>query len=527
MPRKVIDGRKVKQQLDAKNWSQETLAKNAKVSRRMIARIIKAKGPYNADDAALAIAQAFGMNDVTGLQPDELLASLTVFRRWQKETAAIRRVMATPSTLALAQQIADQLQNDPVLGAGDIVRSELGHVYPFIQFQLGVGQRTSPDSILIPQDQLEISVPLSDCFQWTTAAARKHWEEQEATGRSQNRTTYRLTGVQRDHCGNLILKAAPGRFRDSVITELWLERELLLALGKRPAPLTKSEIPAFLEGLSARGRLLRLLREKGRKFRDLLHGTEFRSAAIAASVFTVFKHPDGRWCTPIRLRSETKVASHSLCFHVVPSGMHQPSINDLRWQWDLHDFLYRELLKELFNESWDNKNSVGYRTRPPIRFLRKLIDEKRATLFVVGYGYGVFSLRPEILMLLRIDSPDWFRVHYERDVRGYERFGLESYEPAFNEEFLPGEYPRYITLGNDRGWLDPKSLEEEFVLGLVNNGITPVDGPFHAAHWNAAGAAAFWLGLQVLRDETPAHTRKRLPSRAKGATTPQQTPRRP
>jgi hypothetical protein len=409
--------------------------------------------------------------------------------------ALLHAARAKPFLADLARHVAASLQGDSALGPGELVVGPAGQVYPFLHFPLAPEQQ-HPNSILgrPPRE------PATDDAFVLPQAAKELWDIDAAEGRLVNRRTYRLAGTRREN-NALKLDATLGAYRDSFLTQDWLERELLLAVAARQE-LPEREFDAFLQQLPARRQLLANLEAAGLPPGALLAGTRFRSAAMAVAVLLVFRDDAGRWCTPVRLRSTRGVLVHGAMFHVVPSGMFQPTVGDPAAQWDLDDFLDREFGEELFGEDFDEDDPATYRRFAPIRLLRSLLaDPAEATFRLIGYGYNIWNLRPEILVLLSFDTPDWYRTHVLGDPPArWQGQGYEHYPLRFNDEFLAGDYPRFIPLFDQDGRPVPvDAIAETFGQGLRAAGIAPVHGdPFHPAHWVPSGAAAFWLGLRAL-----------------------------
>ncbi len=496
-----MNAQKVKDLGKAKGWLKvETFAARVGVNKRTASNVLKGKlvKPATAEVFAQALGVPVGKlledSDSEDAEAGALRAtSSKVEDRRAQDEALTRKAWGSLCLGQLAEYLAERLQDDPALGPGQLVVGGAGHVYPFIHFALGQGQRWQVNSIL---GEVARERPRDDCFA-KPAAAEDYWRERQSFGEAKDGMTYRLTEVVRKN-GHLALNAAPGTFRDCVITEQWLERELLLALGKRKTPPTPDKFEKFLKSQSAWGELLKHL---GRQpLSRLLHGTRFRSTSIAMSALVAFRDDRGRWCALIGLRSDS--ATRSRMFHVVPSAVFHSTTYDPEGQWDLEDFLYREYLEELFCEEWEGKHDRRYRSRPAVKFLRALLEAGEAKLYLTGFGYSLWSLRPEMLLLLRIDTPDWYRVHHWGEIPDrWQTLGLDDARLQFNKEFLPVSSSQYIALSREGTWLTPQGLEEPLSWGLKSAHVVPVGSPLHPAHWVPPGAAALWLGWQVLREE--------------------------
>jgi len=400
----------------------------------------------------------------------------------------MRAARANPALAELARHVAASLQGDAQLGPGDLVVGPTGHEYPFLRFPLAGNQRSAPNSILGPPPQGAMEADFVE-----TAEGRAFWQEAEAQGRMIDRRTYRLAGVRRDGQA-LVLDAVLGSFRDSYLTQDWLERELLLAAAATPQRLAAGRFDEFLARLPARGAMLEKLNRAGMTPSALLHGSRFRSAAIAVSVLLLCRDESGMWRSPVRVRSASGGSIHGGMFHVVPAGMFQPTIGEPAEQWDLSDLVYREFAEELFGEDFDDQPAQVYRDYPPVKMLDALLaSPQQASLRLVGFGYSLWNLRPEILLRLTIDTPDWYRTHVlgdpPRDWRDYRRFSVR-----FNAEHAPGDDRDFLAVADADGRpLDPDRIAHSLAAALRAAGIEPLRGdPFHPAHWVPAGAAALW-----------------------------------
>lgn len=493
----TLDSKRLRVTRIKRAMSQQQLAAKAGLSERAIQN-------YERSDRQVFVDTLGRLAGALDVETSELCKPDPVLEEWKRDQEIMRKGMAKASLYQLAQHLTASLQSDSALGTGELVRGEggNGHVYPFIHFRLNPTQRSEVNSILWKPPLL--IPPLNDRFMEPNDAI-EHWNEQEASGRAKDRMTYRLVDVVRDKQDNLLLKVAPGRFRDSIVTQDWLERELLLKFGHRDSELPENGFEAFLGRLPARAALMDSLKRARLSPRRLLHGTAFRSAALAATVFTVCRDPDGRLLAPVRLRSIDGVAMHGLMFHCVPSGMFQPTTQDVEKQWDLEDFVKREFGEELFSpkEDFDEDYTRRYLNYPPIEFLGQLLETKRAKLYLTGFGYNLWNLRPEILLLLFIDTPDWYQVHCDAGLLPeWEQFGYDKYLLQFNREFLQDAGPAFLPLFRQRQWATLEEMQAVLREGLRSVNIDPVGGdPFHPAHWVPPGAAAFRLGYKLLREE--------------------------
>lgn len=398
--------------------------------------------------------------------------------------ALLHAARAKPFLADLARHVAASLQGDSALGPGELVVGPAGQVYPFLHFPLAPEQQ-HPNSILgRPPGE-----PATDDAFVLPQPAKELWDIDAAEGRLINRRTYRLAGTRREN-NALKLDATLGSYRDSFLTQDWLERELLLAVAARQE-LPEREFDAFLQQLPARRQLLANLEAAGLPPGALLEGTRFRSRGDGggrAAGVSRRRRPVVHAGPPAFDAGRVGPWGHVPCGSLghVPAHGRRPCgpVGPGR-------FLDREFGEELFGEDFDEDAPATYRRFAPIRLLRSLLAERaEATFRLIGYGYNIWNLRPEILVLLSFDTPDWYRTHVLGDPpTRWQGQGYEGYQLRFNDEFLAGDYPRFIPLFDQDGRPVPvDAIAETFGQGLHAAGIAPVHGdPFHPAHWVPSG----------------------------------------
>lgn len=184
---------------------------------------------------------------------------------------------------------------------------------------------------------------------------------------------------------------------------------------------------------------------------------EGRDAAIGLSMLVAGRTEEGYQMRLAR-RGNGGLALGCGQFHVVPSGMFD--FTDARRDYHVQAKLHEEYAEELFGT-----------VDPALEYLDALLRTGDAQLFFTGVAMDLLNLRPEICTLLVIHTPEWFE---------------QARQARLNEEFLPE-----TAAGGFNGWV---CLERDEVMiqeaGLVPESMIP------------PGAAAFWMGVDVLRART-------------------------
>lgn len=402
----------------AKGWSRTKLSQEARLKPATVNRALYGSGSRMSTISVLAETLGVPLARILSHKRHIDIAPIDqngqdIVENANVEQELMNLATAQPSLYQLTHHMVSQVQDDPVLGQGSLVQGDNGRSYPFVCYPLngkpGIPIDTDAHDILGTVEARRVE----NTFE-TSPEASQYWLAMEKIAKATDRPTFRLNAVRREN-GLLKLDAILGSYRDSILSEVMLERELLLTIGRRTSEVVPCQYAAFLEGLPFRAATMAHLESPS----QLLQGTTVRSAALAVSVLVVCLDDQGRWVTPIRLRSDNGVSFHPRMFHTVPSGMLQPTAGDIDQQWDLRDFLYREFAEEVFNAKLDEESSLWYHSFQPVDFLKRLLDEtKQASLYLSGFGYSAWSLRPEILLLLLIKTPDWYTIHYKGTVAG-------------------------------------------------------------------------------------------------------------
>lgn len=259
---------------------------------------------------------------------------------------------------------------------------------------------------------------------------------------------------------NGILRCGVGRYEDVLDSCDVLEYELLsiLTRGYRTPKIIDRKT-------SLRNKLSSLVAD------PIRHGKE-RVCGLGISCLLVFKKNKIDLEMLLLRRSDKTVGIHSGLIHVIPSGMFQ-SIGNLEMDLNAKDNVLKEYLEELFNISdiptagkpLDIHTYIQY--HKPIVYLEKLLKQGSAILTVTGLAVSLLNLRPEVCLLLLINDPEWWKTHTS----------IKADEFKFNDEVLKNLRLSYSD--NDMDFLN--TVNPEIMI--------------------PPGAAAFWLGIDKLREK--------------------------
>lgn len=206
-----------------------------------------------------------------------------------------------------------------------------------------------------------------------------------------------------------------------------------------------------------------------------------RSAAIAVSALIAFRDGDDLFFLA-RRRGTKSVAVQVGMVHVVPSFMFQPATNHYPEEFSIRHNLFREYLEELFNRPEPEEHEGDSRYfygDSRLRYLRKLLEDRSATLKLTGVAVNLLNLRPEVCLLLTIDDPEWFSYHREHP-ESDQRF-------HFNDEWL-----RVVHMGDNAESAVARiqyCVDDEELLARAGIKAPDIVPP---------GAACLWLGKRVL-----------------------------
>ncbi len=244
----------------------------------------------------------------------------------------------------------------------------------------------------------------------------------------------------------LTLDCAAGRYFDMLDTCSAIEIELRAAIGDG------ARQPAALDG-NLRLRQAAHAAAGG----DPLTSGAGRDAAIGLSMLVACRTGDG-YRMRLAQRGDGGLGLGCGQLHVVPSGMFD--FADARRDYHVGAKLREEYAEELFGKAG-----------PALEYLDALLRTGGAQLLLTGVAMDLLNLRPEICTLLIIHTPEWFE---------------QARQARLNDEFLPetaaGGFPGWVRLASDEVMIQESGL-------LPERMIPP-------------GAAAFWMGVDVLRART-------------------------
>jgi len=279
-----------------------------------------------------------------------------------------------------------------------------------------------------------------------------------------SRKTFAMAGLDVDS-DRLTMTCYQGSYFDVIDSCESLEWELLHAIPRLRSAQDRA-IRKF-------DRSLRLRAKLHSQVADPITNGEGRCAGIGIS--TLIAYRDGSVINlMIKKRSSSTVASHPGGVHVIPSGMFQEFTDETDKEFNVIHTIRREYLEELFSvpeSEYHGQPAQSFFGDPRMQYVSRLITDGKAKLYFTGVGVNLLTLRPEICTLLWIDDPKWWRDH--------------SRDPNFqhihyNEEFVTG-VGAVIYRDSDRELIE--------MAPLAPSDMVP------------SGAAAFWLGVDVLRCE--------------------------
>jgi len=202
---------------------------------------------------------------------------------------------------------------------------------------------------------------------------------------------------------------------------------------------------------------------------DPLRNGDGRADALAVSCFLIFETSAGRKAL-LKVRGKQSQALRKGMLHVVPAGMFQAPFQQPEVECSvLHCFLW-EFYEELFGAE-DPKIRIREQTmpkwfysKPPVKEIQGLLSKGRATLYYTGVAVDLLNLRPEILLMLHVLEPSWFKKHSEAasGEAGF-KFTNEEWAPvgassSFREIALPtSEEELFAQCGINRTNIAPPS----------------------------------------------------------------------
>lgn len=186
----------------------------------------------------------------------------------------------------------------------------------------------------------------------------------------------------------------------------------------------------------------------------------------------------------VKKRSDTTVAAHPGGIHVIPAFMFQPGTSQHAEEFSVVHNILREYLEELFSVPEPDPNAASARYfygHPSMSFLQDLLRQGEAKIYLSGIAVNLLTLRPEICTVLHITTRRW----WEEQEYVLEEAGSKRKAFKFNEEFVEFTSAKEVVGNIAYSDSDDELLEAK---ALAASKMVP------------SGAAAFWLGIDVLRD---------------------------
>ncbi|OUJ69198.1 hypothetical protein [Hymenobacter crusticola] len=288
-----------------------------------------------------------------------------------------------------------------------------------------------------------------------------------------NTDTYVMHQLRADQ-GELRLDGGVGKYFDTHLTSESLEWELR-SKSHLLKGTTEQDFHKFFQRLPLRKTL------HAKVSNPVLDGTG-RSNALGISTLIAYKDKNrDAYQLLTRRRAKKGVPLRSGLLHVVPGFMFQPTttILGIEYEYDIRYNVLREYLEELFSveENLSNDHPDIIYSDCRLQYLLQLFEQGKAALYFTGVAVNLLNLRPEICTLLVISSPEWYEK-CTHDPAHYWKFNKEF--QRINDDVRPKEYIGAFSLSTDEAMIETASL--------YPNRTVPV------------GAAAFWLGVDTLRE---------------------------
>lgn len=219
----------------------------------------------------------------------------------------------------------------------------------------------------------------------------------------------------------------------------------------------------------------------------VLDGTG-RSPAVGISVLIAY-NDNGTFRLLTQRRSSKGVPLRAGLLHVIPGFMFQPTTNYVDEEYNVTHNIYREYLEELFNfpENFDKLRHPHHFYRDKrLVYLKTLLDSGEAKSYFTGITVNLLNLRPEICTLLLIKTPEW----YEK-CKSDPELQWDLNDEFFNENRL-----------EDVGIVKDEELIGSIAFSHDENAMLKALS-LYPSRTVPAGAGAFWLGVDVLKELLP------------------------
>lgn len=368
-------------------------------------------------------------------------------------------MIESASTSYLSQFLRWKYNAEPILERCD-------QIYPIAVFRASKGQQSNPESALISLTQ---SQPAGDDLLQDDSFRRM---QARAGRRLENRPTFTMKRLVTS--GHRVgLECEMGEYFQALDTCDSLEWEILTHAVELQG-MNIAAFRAFDERLTQRTAL-------HRRVADPVRDGSARSAAIGVSTLIACRDGD---CTIllVRRRSRSGAAAQATAIHVVPSFMLQPVTGHVEQEFSVRHGIYREYLEELFDVPERSDETADWRyfyPDPRLGYLRSLLDRGEASLYFTGIAVSLLNLRPEICMLLLIRSDEWHKRHGLDSGSGGPFRLNDEWGTILDSQAGPMNRIGRVALESDEAMIKKG--------GLWPDAMVP------------AGAAAFWLGVDLLR----------------------------
>jgi hypothetical protein len=359
---------------------------------------------------------------------------------------------------------------------GEELFARAGNVYPITAFPAPQQQRSNPESVLMKP------LLIHDSDEPLLADTTYRTIIEKAKRPLDCLPTYTMDELLVQD-GRLMLRCNVGNYCDMIDTCDVLEWELLSNIdhlrGRREQDLRRFE-----------EQYLPLRRRLHEAVSNPVRNGSRRGVTVSLCALIAY-YDQGQLFVWLQKRSR-QVAVHASLLHAIPSFMFQPATKFTANDFSIYENIYREYLEELFDRQ-DPLPDLSlpwryYYNDPVLQRLINLLEDGKAKLYFTGVSVSLLSLRPEIHTLLYIRSPEWYPYHLTAQEEK-ERFNpnIEWASPR-EPEPLADEHETRITspLLFDPQWTD-EELDRQYRLIQMRN-VVP------------CGAAAFWFGIDQLRD---------------------------
>lgn len=395
-----------------------------------------------------------------GAQAVDALRSRLGMKRLETLAKKLRSARLAITNPYLFRWLKWKYKRQPVL-------RRLGHVYPVACFPAPESQWDNPDSVL---GTLTRAPAASDqFFPSLDPEYRQTISELDLLLISPERDTPQFTFGSLRTGRRLTMHCSIGTYFQSLDTCESLEWEIRTKAGALVGG-TPSHFERFDRLLPLRGKLHEATPQPVRS-------GAYRVAAVGVSTLIAF-HNGHEYRLLLRKRSKRGVPLRPGQFHVIPAAMFGPTTIAIEDEFSVRHNVYREYLEELFSGP-ELESGQSHRTifnDPRLQLLEDCLRSGAAQLLLTGVAVNLLNLRPEICTLLVFHDSNWFK-----------RVTLQ-----INEEYIQTTEHLEEVLSRPEECYDSVPLLEDRQL-IAAGRLLP-------SRMVPAGAAAVWLGVDVLRE---------------------------